>query len=885
MKKTKFILSALFLSAIAVSSCNGGNSSSKVPSSPTPSIPTPSVSSPKPSTPSSPATPSASTPAPSTPNASTPKPSTPSVSTPAPSVSVPDTPTPDPIVPDAPVEGNLFVATGWEEGEELTADVNEGSNIVFWADDNWVGAKVTATTSVEDGIFTIDPTHVSGDCWHGLQAFINVPNNAAGDKYDISFTIYSSVAGQITVNDQVIDLVVGENDITAKVTILSENRWDGAEFVTSPISIQFGTMANTGEANAAMQDAEYKLYNIVILKDSSTPEPGPEIPTPEVPTEGNLFVATGWEEADEYQADMNEGANIVYWADQNWSNSMITATTSVENGVFTIDPTYVSGDNWFGLQTFINVPGNAAGDIYDVSLTLNSSVAGQITFNGQVIDIAVGDNELSTQVTLTNATTWDGKAFISAPVYIQYGVNGNSAEANHAMQDALYQLSNIVIEKHSGTQTPDPENPNPEVPGDLSFNLTDTKFGEEANMFNDNYVGHTIAYWNDQNWVASNVVVNASVTEGVATYEVATTPWNAEAYVWYGFQAFAVPTGYAAGATYKVSFNLNSTVAGQINVAGTPTNIVVGDNPIEYIVTPAANKAPFSVIFGIEGDNANNAIVQNATYQISNLVFENHVEETPENPNPEDPNPENPTPTPDGDETLKQYFTVNAMATGGAANNIQISWTDAAHKVTKAPTVEDFSVNVGLVANLDFATLGDSNVHFNVITGADTERNVSVILHTDNGDYIVTIVIKGGAYDSYYVESTECYHSTEEPEDPTVDPTPDTPVELPAKPEGASDFVLGGAWNPHGDGFLLFSIGNSEFTTATIAEYNIYAIIDGEEVAFDFNRIDGAYNIVVRNTTLGLGIGTSNYVFVVELTMTDGTVYFGAFNVVNGRVA
>ena len=494
MKAKTLLIGLMTAFAAILSACGGGDNSSKVPSSPTPSVPAPSQSTPAPSV--STPTPSVSTPKPSTPAPSTPKPSTPapSVSSPAPSVSTPTPdpdPTPDPIVPDAPVDGNLFVAVGWEEADELQADVNEGANIVYWADTNWSGSLVTATTSVEEGIFSIDPTLVSGSCWHGLQTFINVPNNAAGDEYDVALTINSSVAGQITFNGQVIDLVEGRNDLKAHVTVANTTRWDGAAFITAPISIQFGVEGATGDANAVVQNGEYKLYNIVVLKTSSvnpdpTPDPDPN-PDPEVPVGENLFVATDWEEADELQADVNEGANIVYWADTNWSGSLVTATTSVEEGIFSIDPTLVSGSNWFALQVFINVPNNAAGDNYDVALTINSSVAGQITFNGKVIDLVEGDNELSANVTVANTNRWDGVAFITAPISIQFGVEGGNSDANAAVQNGLYKLSNISIIKTAGTVTPDPDpTPDPEPePGDLKglYTVTANTTNGAANNF------------------------------------------------------------------------------------------------------------------------------------------------------------------------------------------------------------------------------------------------------------------------------------------------------------------------------------------------------------------------------------------------------------------
>ncbi len=182
------------------------------------------------------------------------------------------------------------------------------------------------------------------------------------------------------------------------------------------------------------------VFDKVVAKE--TPNPDPVV--------DNLFVATDWEEADELQADVNEGAKIVYWADQNWSGSKVNATTSVEDGVFTIASTLESGSNWFALQAFINVPNNAADDTYDVSLTLNSSVAGKITFNGKTVELVVGENKLTDTVTVASATRWDGAGYITAPVSIQFGVNPDvdatvTAEDNAIMQTATYSLSNIVI--------------------------------------------------------------------------------------------------------------------------------------------------------------------------------------------------------------------------------------------------------------------------------------------------------------------------------------------------------------------------------------------------------------------------------------------------------
>ena len=887
MKAKTLLIGLMAAFATVLAACGGGNSSSKVPSIPSSSVPTPSPSTPTPSV-STPA-PSVSTPAPSV---STP---TPSVSTPA--VSTPDVdpdPTPDPIVPDAPVEGNLFVATGWEEADELQADVNEGANIVYWADTNWSGSIVTATTSVEDGIFSIDSTLTSGSCWHGLQAFINVPNNAAGDEYDVSLTINSSVAGKITFNGQVVDLVEGRNDLSAHVKLASANRWDGVAFVTAPISIQFGVEGAAADANAVVQNGEYKLYNIVVLKTTSVnpePDPEPENPTPDVPTEGNLFVADGWQEGEELTADENEGAKIIYWADTNWTNSLVTATTSVENGVFTIDGTQVSGYCWHGLQVFMNVPNNAAGDTYDVSFTLNSSVAGQINFNGQVTNIVVGDNELTSTVTVIATNRWDGAPYITAPVSIQFGIEQGSQDANKAMQNGQYSFSNIVILKAENTdnpgETPVDPNPEPEIPGELAFDLIRTAFGEEANTINNSeFKGQAIAYWNDQNWVSSNVVVNASVSNGVATYEVSATPWADHQLPWYGFQLFAVPTGYVAGNTYKVSFDLNSSVTGKINASGQVLEVATGDNHFEIVVTPEANKAPFSVIMGVDGDNENNTIMLNATYKISNLVFEHYVD-TPENPEPENPNPETPAGNSLSINRIECYgdwfMKVFINPEGYTYEDINFDTLEVSLSNNSAASLGEqanYAATEGtFMIRIDANERGDANK----TTGTSFTATISFELNDGTKLSTEFKVHEGKIVDEFPAPNPE-------PENPTPNPDPEPENPNPETPAGNSlsinriecygDWFMKVFINPEGYtyediNFDTFEVSLSNNSAASLGEKVNYAATEGTFMI----RIDANERGDANKTT-----GTS-FTATISFELNDGTAYSISFNVANGQIA
>ena len=299
----------------------------------------------------------------------------------------------------------------------------------------------------------------------------------------------------------------------------------------------------------------------------------------------------------------NFGKAISYWNDQGWRGSHTTVTASKENDEYTLTSTLNYGSNWFALQIFVAIPGMVHGNPYTSSLVLNSTVAGQITVNGQVRDIVVGDNNIVVTKEY-NGVVGEGGSILS----IQFGVYGGDAVANNAMLNATYVLKNFVVTGNA-EEVEIPEEPELPTVTD-GFVLYDTKFGEEIKVGMDGYVGTTIAFWNDQNWVGSYVNVEASVENEVATYVVSTAAANC----WHGFQLFASPVG-----NYEtVSLTLNSSVAGKIKFNGTEIDIVVGDNNLKADVTAGAG---LSIQFGSSGNFENNQVIQNATYVVSNLVF------------------------------------------------------------------------------------------------------------------------------------------------------------------------------------------------------------------------------------------------------------------------
>ena len=373
-------------------------------------------------------------------------------------------------------------------------------------------------------------------------------------------------------------------------------------------------------------------------------------------------------------------------------------------------------------------------------------------------------------------------------------------------------------------------------------------------------------------YVISNFMMREVEKEPVVGPEVPEGPYTVE-----------VLSTAGAGNHYRIRWTEEAdAVTLQPEKADFKVNVGIVANLTPCFVNEAEKFVEFNAITGAEpnrtvtarlhtasGDRLLELRVEGGAYAGYSMT-EAECTHTPVEPDPDQPEPEVPA--------LNQYFRIQANATGGAANNIIIYWNDDDHKVTLKPELTDFSVNIGSIAFLDFATLNNDHVHFNAVTGAQSERNVSVVLHTESGDFKVTIVIVGGAYDSYIVEAVECNHTIVEPENP------DAPVELPAKPEGAIDLEIGN-WNPHGDGYLVIGWRNADLQNSMIAQYKVTAYINGVEVPFQEMHADGTMAKFFRNTTLGLNIGNSNYIIAIEFTTTDGVVYFAAFNVVNGRPA
>ncbi len=91
---------------------------------------------------------------------------------------------------------------------------------VYWAGDG--GAVSSATYNASTKKYSLNYT--TGWAWYGVQIFYLAPYMEGEDKVDLSWTVNSPVAGSITVNGAVKNLVAGENVIELSNSGLNANR-------------------------------------------------------------------------------------------------------------------------------------------------------------------------------------------------------------------------------------------------------------------------------------------------------------------------------------------------------------------------------------------------------------------------------------------------------------------------------------------------------------------------------------------------------------------------------------------------------------------------------------------------------------------------------------
>lgn len=132
---------------------------------------------------------------------------------------------------------SLFTTSVWSTSQATIESANETVTIPVqngdeasavgspdawreWHDQDWCGSIVSVSKCEIDNSGKLDLTYsvTKGSCWFGMQLFIKYSNCQAGQQYKLTMKINSSVAGNITVCGQVIELQVGNNDVDVTFT-------------------------------------------------------------------------------------------------------------------------------------------------------------------------------------------------------------------------------------------------------------------------------------------------------------------------------------------------------------------------------------------------------------------------------------------------------------------------------------------------------------------------------------------------------------------------------------------------------------------------------------------------------------------------------------------
>ena len=174
------------------------------------------------------------TPDPTTPDPTTPEVTTPEVTTPTPTTPTPTTPTPTTPTPTTPVpvvKTIPYAAEGALEEKTLS----------YWA---WEETVSVETIDNEDGTYEISYTSTNDSFYSDLQLYYKDSTLTGGQAYKLEWNVNSSAAGKITVNNNVVELVEGDNAISVKYVCAEDTA------ATTALHVYLGT-ADDGLLRAA----------------------------------------------------------------------------------------------------------------------------------------------------------------------------------------------------------------------------------------------------------------------------------------------------------------------------------------------------------------------------------------------------------------------------------------------------------------------------------------------------------------------------------------------------------------------------------------------------------------------------------------------------------
>ena len=448
----------------------------------------------------------------------------------------------------------------------------------------WTEFAGIANATYADGVISFSV--INGGNWYSNQIFLKNSSLTAGKTYKLTLTVVSSVAEKITINGTVIDLVVGDNAV--EVTYLE----DAAK---ASLSLQCGV--NGGVSLAA---GEFTLKDITYTEvEGGNEGEGDGEGGGSIDTSGSYDIPN----SDENGAIADPGV-WHFWNDQNWCGSNVTVSSAkydaeANKATFTYS---MEGFCWFGMQIFYDHTAQENGKTYKLTCTITSEAAGDVLINGQVVTLAVGENNI--ELTFVKGVDYDETPDAS------FSLQCGSPDANTAIAANTISISGLTFtEVIEGGNEGDGEGST-----DTPASSYDIVYAEESGAVNDPGVWH---FWNDQWWCGSNVTVSSAKYDGEA--DKATFTYALEGSCSYGMQVFYENAANETGKTYKITCTITSEAAGEITINAQAVTLVAGENKIELTVVEGANNnstdAP-DASFSLQCGN----IAAN-TFSISGLTF------------------------------------------------------------------------------------------------------------------------------------------------------------------------------------------------------------------------------------------------------------------------
>ena len=266
-----------------------------------------------------------------------------------------------------------------------------------------------------------------------------------------------------------------------------------------------------------------------------------------------------------------------------YAESWVAFEGKFEEGVLNVTFSNNSG-NWYDTQLFYRDPNAVTGSAYEITLEITSSAAGRVTICGSVVTLKQGTDTYTVTVTQGSAET----------IQIIFGVSGE--DNNQDIKDGTVSVEIISVEETSAP-----------APSTGSF-----VNGDEAQAVAN---PGTYIYWNDQNWVGTNVSVTAAeIDDG----ELTLTYSGASEVCWFGMQLFYKDADLVAGQTYTLTLNIHASAAGSITVNDQVKELTVGDNAITVEYTESESLASLRLQFGVENPAS---VIAGGTFVISGITF------------------------------------------------------------------------------------------------------------------------------------------------------------------------------------------------------------------------------------------------------------------------